>query len=146
MKKVFIKGIAFVTALMIAMTNTGVIDAQAKISLYQQAQGSSTFKKAWEKVTYMYLSNGTLIGKLVWGFDTVWIDEDYAKGKSCEAYATTSIKRVGYDSSFVKGDGRKGVGIYSETRKWHLKNNVEYCLELSPSYSIFDVYCKTVTN
>lgn len=95
MKKILRKMVAVMCVVIVSLTSVGIVETHAKTTLIQEEIGSSRFKDDWKKVSYLYLNNGTIVAKLIYGFDTVWIDEDYTRGISYEAYATSSIKKTG---------------------------------------------------
>lgn len=143
MKKILRKMVAVMCVVIVSLTSVGIVETHAKTTLIQEEIGSSRFKDDWKKVSYLYLNNGTIVAKLIYGFDTVWIDEDYTRGISYEAYATSSIKRNGYDDDYVIDDGRKGIGTYSETEIAHKKDSVYYRLVQTATYTISNINCKT---
>ena len=138
MKKIITSMTAFVCA-MVASLAFFCTHVNANTILMQQEVGKTSFSNDWEKRSILYLNDGTVVGLLKYGFDTVWIDEDYAYGKSYEAYATSSIYRAGYDKDYVSDDGRRGIGVFSETERAHKTDDVSYKLDITASFLISTV-------
>lgn len=97
--------------------------------------GSSKFDKAWEK-TRIYRVNSSVIGKMIYGYDTDWIKEDYVWTIATECYSRSYLFRDGYDTSYVS-DSRSDVGRneYSKTERVHKTYYVNYRIKFSATYS-----------
>lgn len=98
-------------------------------------QGSSRFDKAWEK-TRTYKVGNTTVGKMIYGYDTDWIKEDYVWTKATECYSRSYLFRDGYDTGYASDDNSDvEKGEYSKTEWRHVTYHVNYRIKLSASYS-----------
>lgn len=111
----------------------------AKASYYPTAvekRGISYFKDdvEWEK-TRKYYKGSTLIGTMIYGFDTDWTDEDYCWTKATECYSTSRILRDGYDVAWQEDEPDVGKNSWSETEIKHRTYYVKYQMKFSASYT-----------
>ncbi len=97
--------------------------------------GSSRFNNAWEK-TRTYKVGNTTIGKMIYGYDTDWIKEDYVWTIATECYSRAFLFRDGIDTSYASDDRKYvGKGEYSKTEWMHRVYHVNYRIKLSATYS-----------
>lgn len=97
--------------------------------------GSSGFTSEWEK-TRTYKSGSTIIGYMIYGYDTDWIYEDYVWTKATECYSTAMVYRDGYDTGWDYCTGPEAdKNTYSKIEVTHRTYYVYYKMELSASYS-----------
>ncbi len=92
----------------------------------------SVFSKKWEKSTFAY-ENGIYIGKLIWGYDTFLVNEDFAWTISSTTMTTASIKRDGIDTGYVSA-ARADVEKYSKKEVKHKCYLVYYKLTFPITY------------
>ena len=96
--------------------------------------GSSYFTNDEWEYTIEYKMGTTIVGKLVYGYDTNAIDEDYAWTQSYEAYSTAMVKRNYYDQDYSTAT-EKGKNEYSKIEVRHITYSVSYRVMFSATYS-----------
>lgn len=101
----------------------------------QNRTGSSYFNNEWEFTTYYYVNNGSvLIGYLTWGYDTDWVNEDYAWSTGREAGSQSFVKRNYYDTSYQPGTWQMAL-LWSKCEITHATYNVSYKVTFDATYS-----------
>lgn len=110
----------------------GVANVTASTTKTKTMSGSNEFLKECE-YTRIYYLNDHEVGRMVYGYDTFLINEDYTwtKGKECDTKA--KVQRIGLDSKYIAGS-QAGIGSYSKIEVTHKKNAIKYALWLSASY------------
>ena len=95
----------------------------------------------WEHTRH-YISDGEYIGRLVYGYDTDYVDEDYAwaYGASCNSQA---IIEAGSEEYYADPAVQN---YYSKVQVTHDENDVYYYFRLSVNYSNVTGYLDTNTN
>lgn len=111
---------------------SGVVNVTASTTKTKTVSGSSEFLKAWE-YTRIYYLNDHEVGRMVYGYNTFLINEDYTwtKGKECDTKA--KVQRIGLDNKYIAGS-QAGIGSYSKIEVTHKESTVKYALWLSASY------------
>ena len=79
------------------------------------------FSSAWERTIEIYDgdTSGPMIGTMIYGFDTDFIDEDYTWTQSLSHYARAIVGNV---NGNYYGSYKKGSGSYSKVEKTHVGN------------------------
>lgn len=121
------------TGLMLGSFLFGGATVDAATTHTKTKSGSSNFTKEWENLTTYKVGN-TVVGHMVWGYNTYMINEDYVWTKATECYSTPSIYREGYDTAWKVGS-EKGKNVYSKYEITHKTYNVKYRIKFSSTYS-----------
>lgn len=123
-----------VASLMMAALSVSASAAYIDTDTYS-GHGFSHFNNPWEK-TRTYKIGNTTIGKMIYGYDTDWIKEDYVWTIVTECYTRSYVFRDGYDSSYVSDDSNYvGKNEYSKTERAHKTYYVNYRIKFSATYS-----------
>lgn len=124
---------ALIVAVVLATSAGAALDAYAAgYTNRVSVRSSKLFHSEWER-TRTYRVGSTTIASMVYGYDTDFIDEDYAWTKSKECYSTAMVKRDGYDTSYLYGS-QKGKNIYSKVEVTHETYYVSYGINLTATY------------
>lgn len=94
---------------------------------------SDGFSTAWEK-TKTYMVGSDIIGYMIYGYNTDWINEDYVWTMGKECCSTASVFRDGYDSTDCSGF-EAAKDSYSKIEVTHKTYYVYYKVKFSASYS-----------
>ncbi|HZK21105.1 MAG TPA: hypothetical protein VFC76_02390 [Oscillospiraceae bacterium] len=122
-----------ITVLLIAIiTSLCALPVSAATEVTKSETRSSAFSNKWEKSTFIY-ENGIYIGRMVWGYDTRFINEDFAWTTSPVMRTTASVKRDGIDTGYVSGP-RAEADNYSKREVRHACYLVYYRLTFAITY------------
>ena len=133
MKTLFKK---IVIALCVCMLVCGVIDTtsfQAATLKSYTVDSSSKFNNDWEE-KIVYYSNGSAIGRMVYGYDTFMVKEDYTWTMAYQCYSTAKVKRQYVDTSAHNGT-QTGKNQYSTIEVVHQSYCVTYGISFSVDYN-----------
>ncbi len=98
----------------------------------------------WEHTRH-YVSDGEYIGRLVYGYDTDYLNEDYAWAYGADCVATAGIMRVGVDTSYISGVPA-AKNNYSKLQIDNKSTDVYYKITLSTTYTNVTSYLDSDTN
>ena len=102
------------------------------------------FKENEWEYTRTYFYNGTTIGRLVYGFDTTFIDEDYAWTMGTSSATTAALWRYGYDEGYSYSEVASS-GTFAKEELKHEVYNVYYKIIFSNTYNDNNVSAQTTT-
>lgn len=126
MKNIFRKiTISIVTSATLALSIVS-INANAATNYGYNTNGN-VFNNEWEMSVTIYNSLKEKIGVLCFGYDTDWINEDYAWAKGADK-CKAGVYRHNYDNSTNWGWAKSGWS-WSKEEVTHKKNNVSYYIE-----------------
>lgn len=95
---------------------------------------STMFKDEWEQTAnYKQKSTGKAIGKMIYGYDTDWVNEDYVWTWGYESETTALLKRSGYDESNQSGS-KAASRSYSKCERKHQTYQVYYMIRFQVTY------------
>lgn len=114
------------------LVGTFATSASAAWTNTRSMSGSSRFKSDWEKTT-TYKVGTTTIGKMIYGYDTAWINEDYVWTKGYECETTAKVKRMYYDNSYIS-DSKAAKNKYSKIEVTHKTYYVLYQIKFEATY------------
>lgn len=118
------------------MVMCGMIDAtsfQAATLKSTTIESTSKFNNDWEE-KIVYYNNGTTIGRMIYGYDTAWVKEDYTWTMAYQCYSTAKVKRQYVDSSAHNGT-QVGKNQYSTIEVEHQSYRVTYGISFSADYA-----------
>ncbi len=107
------------------------------------------FTYEWEHTRRFY-ANGTYRAKLVYGYDTDWVNEDYAWSEGEYRQTKAGLKRANdgsgnsYDTSYTWSD-YAAKGEYSKCELTHTRDNVYYKCTINYDYSSIGSYTYSTT-
>ena len=123
---------AAVTAALLGTT------ASASTVSYVARSDDNLFKSAWERTAIYTLSDrGVEIGRLVFGFDTDYFDEDYAWSYGTQCDTRAGVRRMNYDEGYNKSSW-KTYDNWSKVEVLHIVTHVRYNIEWRADYGDFD--------
>lgn len=98
--------------------------------------------KEWEHTRH-YISGGEYIGRLVYGYDTDYVDEDYAWAYGATCYSQAIVESGGQGHYADSAEANH----YSKVQVTHEEDNddVYYYFKLSVNYSNVTAYLDTST-
>lgn len=112
-------------------------------TLHVNAESRFNGLDEWEHTRH-YISGGKYIGRLVYGYDTDYVDEDYAWAYGADCQAQAAIKRDGEDSNFVSAEVAS-ANHYSKLQVTHEVNDVYYRITFEIDYENVIYYKDTST-
>ena len=133
MKTLFKK---IVPTLCVCMVMCGMVDTssfQAATLKSTTIESTTKFNNDWEE-TIEYYSNGTGIGKMVYGYDTYWVKEDYTWTMAYQCYSTAKVKRQYVDTSAHNG-AQAAKSQYSTIEVEHQSYRVTYGISFNVDYT-----------
>lgn len=107
------------------------------------------FTYEWEHTRYFYV-DGVIKARLVYGYDTDWINEDYAWSKGENKQTKAGLKRANdnsgnsYDTEFTWSD-YAAKGTYSKCDLTHTRDNVYYKCTINYDYEGVGTYTYSTT-
>lgn len=123
---------AAVTAALLGTT------ASASTVSYVARSDANLFKSPWERTaTYTLSSNGVEIGRLVFGFDMDYFDEDYAWSYGTQCDTRAGVRRMYYDEGYNKSSW-KTYDNWSKVEVLHKVTYVRYNIEWRADYGEYD--------
>lgn len=123
---------AAVTAALLGTT------ASATTVSYVARSDDNLFKSTWERTAIYTLSDsGVEIGRLVFGFDTDYFDEDYAWSYGTQCDTRAGVRRMNYDEGYNKSSW-KTYDNWSKVEVLHIVTHVRYNIEWRADYGDFD--------
>ena len=122
------------TALILSMFTASAIPAYATTVAERFIGVSTMFDDEWEQTAhYSQKSSGRSIGKMVYGYDTDWINEDYVWTWGYESETTALLKRDGYDETYQSGSKAASTS-YSKCERNHKSYRVYYLIRFEVTY------------
>lgn len=132
------KSVKILSMILVVVLMTSIFVMPASAAGYTNSTSetsSSSFTSEWEK-TRTYKVGSTVIGYMIFGYDTDWVYEDYVWTKATECYSTAMVYRSGYDSNWEYCTGtEQAKNTYSKIEVTHQTYYVYYKMKLSASYS-----------
>ena len=88
-----------------------------------------SFTDDWQDEEQYFDEYGTVIGVLVYGFDTDWLDEDYSHTRGYSHYSSQAGVKRGNDA--IQWGDEAISGYLSSKNVYHKTDTVNYYIKLS---------------